>query len=661
LYYWAEKQKTANVLADRKSNGVPANYMINEHLQPYFAKDGSKLYFGTNPILAVPDTTLLPEEMVSVDVWHWQDAKLQSQQNVELANEKKRGYLAVVYPKLRKITQLGSPEIPTVITATEGNAEVCLGISTKPHERQSTWEGYPIASDIYLISTREGKPRRVKEKLKATNLRISPNAQYIAWYAPADTAWFAYSIRTGQIANLTKGVKTKFYDELFDMPDFPESYGDLGWTEGDQTFLVYDRYDIWALHPENKAPAQRITQNGRENKFEYRYVRLDPEEKFLKTDQVMFLRVFDEETKGSGYFTKKLNDSELPRKLTLGEYSYGNPLKAKQADRYVFSRETFQDFPDLYHTDINFVKVNRLSNANPQQANYWWGSVELVKWTAPSGEELHGLLYKPENFDEEKKYPMLTYFYERLSDGLYNYVRPEPSWSTIRASVYTSNGYVVFMPDIPYRTGQPGQSAYDAIMSGVSHVLGLGFVDKDKLGIHGQSWGGYQTAYVITRTDLFACAMAGAPVANMTSAYGGIRWGTGISRMWQYEHSQSRLGATLWEKPLLYLENSPLFQADKVNTPLLMMHNDKDGAVPWYQGIEFYTALRRLNRPVWMLTYNGEDHNLIERKNRKDLTVRMMQFFDYYLKFAPMPYWMRNGVPALEKGIKMRYETESER
>jgi len=655
LYYWTEKQKSATLLADRKSAGLPADYMLNEDYRPFFAKDGSKLFFGTNPILAVADTTLLPEEIVSVDVWHWQDTKLQSQQNVELGNDKKRAYLAVAYPKQKKITQLGSPEMPSVILAQDGNAELCLGLTTKPYERTATWEGYPLYYDVYLLNTKDNKPKRIKEKLRATPA-ISPNAQYLYWYNGADSSYYTYNIKSGQTFNISKNVKTKFYDELFDMPDNPNAYGMAGWTENDQLLLVYDRYDMWALHPENKTPAQRITQKGRENKLAFRYVRLDPEERFIKNDATLFLEVADEEKKDEGYFTIKLGNTEAPRKLVLEAGKFSSPIKAKEADRYVFTKQTFKNFPDLYHTDLSFTKVTRISNANPQQANYLWGSAEIVKWHAPNGEELSGLLYKPEGFDADKKYPMIVYFYERLSRELHSYIAPAPSASTIRTPMFTSNGYVVFMPDIPYRTGQPGQSAYDAIMSGVSHVLTLGFVDREKIGLNGQSWGGYQVAYLVTRTDLFACAMAGAPVSNMTSAYGGIRWSTGVSRMFQYEHSQSRIGATLWDKPFAYLENSPIFQADKIKTPLLIMHNDKDGAVPWYQGIELYMALRRLERPVWMLTYNGEDHNLIETKNKKDLSVRMQQFYDYYLKFAQMPHWLKFGVPATEKAIKKRFE-----
>ena len=246
---------------------------------------------------------------------------------------------------------------------------------------------------------------------------------------------------------------------------------------------------------------------------------------------------------------------------------------------------------------------------------------------------------------------MLIYFYEKSSKGIHSHRIPSPSRSTINIPWCTSNGYVVFVPDIVYRDGYPGESAYDAIVSGTMAMTERNsFIDKDKIGIQGQSWGGYQVAYLVTQTNIYAAAMAGAPVSNMTSAYGGIRWGTGMSRMFQYEQTQSRIGGTLWEKPGLYIENSPLFHAPRIETPLLMMHNDNDGAVPWYQGIEFFVALRRLDKPVWMLTYNKEEHNLTKWPNRVDLGIRMMQFFDFYLKDAPEPKWMSEGVPALDKG-----------
>lgn len=255
---------------------------------------------------------------------------------------------------------------------------------------------------------------------------------------------------------------------------------------------------------------------------------------------------------------------------------------------------------------------------------------------------------------------MMVYFYERNSNGLHNYRPPAPSASTINIPFFVSNDYIVFVPDIKYDIGLPGPSAYNCIIPGVQSIVARGFVDAENMAIQGQSWGGYQVAHLITRTNMFKAAGAGAPVVNMTSAYGGIRWGTGMSRMFQYEQTQSRIGGTLWEKPLYYQQNSPLFYMDRVNTPVLIMHNDEDGAVPWYQGIEMFMALKRLNKPAWLLQYNGEDHNLRQRKNRKDLSIRLSQFFDHYLKGAPAPLWMTEGLPAVEKGRTLKYELEGE-
>ena len=287
--------------------------------------------------------------------------------------------------------------------------------------------------------------------------------------------------------------------------------------------------------------------------------------------------------------------------------------------------------------------------------NYFWGTGELVQWTSADNIPLNGLLYKPEGFDPKKKYPMIVYFYEKESDNLHSHVPPTPLRSTINRTTYVSSGYLVFVPDIVYKIGYPGQSAFNSIVPGVNHLVKQGFVDEKNVGIQGHSWGGYQAAYILTRTNIFKACEAGAIVANMTSAYGGVRWGTGISRMFQYEHTQSRIGATLWEKPNLYLENSPLFMADKITTPLLLLHNDSDDAVPWYQGIEMYMAMRRLGKPVWMLNYNGEPHWPVKRENRVDFQIRMKQFFDHHLQGAPMPEWMKVGVPAVAKGILTGY------
>ena len=335
---------------------------------------------------------------------------------------------------------------------------------------------------------------------------------------------------------------------------------------------------------------------------------------------------------------------------------FGFLYKAEDADQLLFTRESFIEFGDLWTSGLDMSDIKRVSDLNPQQSDYTWGTAELVRWTSLDGLPLTGMLFKPDGFDASQKYPMMVYFYEKMSDGLHQYRAPSTARSSISFSFYVSRGYLVFVPDIPYKVGYPGESALNAVVPGVTMLINQGFVDPARVGVQGHSWGGYQIAYMITESDLFAAAEAGAPVVNMTSAYGGIRWASGMSRMFQYERTQSRIGGSLWETPLRYLDNSPLFQADKVKTPVLMLHNDDDGAVPWYQGIEFFVALRRLSKPVWMLNYNGEGHGLSKYANRRDFAIRMQQFFDHYLMDAPAPIWMTEGIPATMKGETLGLE-----
>ena len=290
--------------------------------------------------------------------------------------------------------------------------------------------------------------------------------------------------------------------------------------------------------------------------------------------------------KQSGFYRDRFDGTRHPSASSWTTSPSANPTKAEDADVYVLTRTTFREFGDLWLTDPDFEDMEKISDANPQQDEYCWGDAEIIDWVSNDGIPLQGILVKPEGFDPNKKYPMMVYFYERSSDGLHSYRAPSPGTS-VNQSFYVSRGYVFFVPDIPYEIGHPGESAIDAVVPGVLKIVDQGYIDKDRIGAQGHSWGGYQLAYMVTRTNLFAAVEAGAPVSNMTSAYGGIRWDSGMNRQFQYEHTQSRIGGTLWEETLRYINNSPLFEADKVQTPLLMIHNDKDGAVPWYQGIEY--------------------------------------------------------------------------
>jgi len=328
--------------------------------------------------------------------------------------------------------------------------------------------------------------------------------------------------------------------------------------------------------------------------------------------------------------------------------------KLENSDTVVYTKETFATFPDLLVSDLRFKNSIRISDANPQQSDFLWGTAELFEWISLEGRKLEGLLYKPEGFDPSRKYPLIVHFFHKSSSELYYYRTPEFHSSRIDYSYFTSNGYVVFNPDVYFDPGYVGESAYKSVMSGVVALINKGIIDPARIGAQGHSYSGYQLAYLATRTQMFACIQSGAPVVNFFSAYGGIRWESGRSRAFQYEHHQT-LGS-IWEVPLRFFENSPLFFMDKVTTPILIMHNDQDGAVPWTQGIEYFIALRRLRKPVWLLNYNGEPHGLRQLKNKRDFHIRMAQFFGHYLKGEPMPRWMKEGVPAVAKDYDLGYE-----
>jgi dienelactone hydrolase len=608
-----------------------------------FTRGGGTVLFGYTaaPMDSIPADSLTDKAVF--DLWHWKDTRLQPQQKVEAARDRARSFGAVYQLASGRMVKLASDSFPNVQVSDDGRTAML--VTDLPYAIEAMWgEG---GSDLYAVDATTGVRTLVTRKLRYQP-QLSPGGRYIAFFDAG--RWKSYDIARGRTADLTVGLRgVPFDQETWDTPDVPAPWGLGGWTNGDRSVLVYDRYDVWELDPAGARPPRMVTDStGRRAGIVLRLVDLDPDDRFIDPSQPLLLRAFDDETKASGFYEDRLDASGAPRRIVMGDVAYGTPMKARHANQLVLTRGTFTQFPDLY-TGSSLASLAKISDGNPQQSQFRWGSVELVRWNSADGVPLKGLLYKPADFDPSKKYPMIAYFYEQLSNNLNAYV-PPGGRNVINPTHYTSNGYLVFEPDIHYETGYPGPSAFKSIVPGVQSIMARGFVDPNGLGIQGQSWGGYQALYIVTQTPLFRAAMTGAPVADMFSAYGGIRWQSGLARAFQYEHTQSRIGGSIWEKPMRYMENSPLFWADRITTPVMIMSNDGDGSVPWYQGIEMFVAMRRLGKEVYLVNYNGDEHNPTKRANQKDVAMRMQQFFDHHLRGAPAPEWMENGIPYKQKG-----------
>lgn len=626
-------------------------FEISDYKPLSWSESGKRLFFGIAPVRLELDTTLLDDEIVDVEIWHYDTPRHYPQLNASLEKDKKKTYGVMYDFENKTLLQYEDAEKDKSQLSQEGDGEYILQLRTQPHQKAIVWAG-EILNDIFILDTKTGESQLISLGESGQPL-FSPEGKYVYWWSRPDSIWKALDVNTKIINYVGLWNYSKFHNELHDLPMGAEPYGIAGWLKGDTSILVYDRYDLWELKPNNPFYFEKLT-DGRKNKDVYRWINWDDEKNILDPDSLWFLHKFNEKTKAEAYLYFKMKDTLRPDLFKGDFWLSRKPKKSKTNDKFLFTKENFSVFPDLLLADGAFQNVVQVSDANPHQNEYGWGHAEVFSWRNYNRETNDGLVFFPPNFDPEKKYPLIVNFYERSSDGLNRHRAPMAHRSTINYTYYTNNDYIVFNPDIRYTTGQPGEDCFTAVESGVEALLKLGYIDSDRIALQGHSWGGYQIAYLLTKTDRYKCAESGAPVVNMVSAYGGIRWETGLSRMFQYEKTQSRLGVTLWENPGVYHKNSPIYNMDKVTTPVLIMHNDNDGHVPWYQGIEYFMALRRLNKPAWLLNYKGEPHWPLKWQNRLDFNIRMQEFFDHYLKDSPMPNWMKEGGSPLEPVVRKR-------
>lgn len=647
--YWAAFQDT--MALEYGINDITKDSMmaISAHRPLTWSESGQRMFFGLEYNPLPQDSSLLDDEIVDVEIWHYGTPRHYPQLNASLDKDKKKTYGVMM--DLQKMTfyTFEDKAKDQSRLSVKGDGRYILQLRNEPYQKDMVWSG-EVRSDIFVLDTKNGNSQLII--LSETGQPVfSPEGKYVYWWSRSDSIWKSLDVESKVINYVGLWNFSSFHNEKNDIPMGPGPYGVAGWLKGDTSLIVYDRYDLWELKPNDPFYNRRLT-DGRANKNIYRWIKLDDKEDSLNPDSLWFLHRVNETDKSEAYLYFSMKDTTKITLLTDSAWLSRKPLASARGHKFVFTKEDFTRFPDLWIADTMFKKIHRVSEANQQQAEFGWGSASLFKWTNYKNKPNEGLIFYPHDFDPEKKYPLIVNFYEKSSDGLYRHRAPSAHRSTINYSYYTNNGYIIFNPDIHYITGQPGQDCFDAVESGLDALIRTGYIDEEKIALQGHSWGGYQIAYLLTKSDRYACAESGAPVVNMVSAYGGIRWETGLSRMFQYEKTQSRLGVSLWENPDVYHKNSPIYQMDKVTAPVLILHNDNDGHVPWYQGIEYFMALRRLNKPGWLLNYKGEPHWPLKWENRLDFNIRMQEFFDHYLKGKPMPEWMLKGGSPLETVVR---------
>lgn len=639
---------------DTTKVGLDTLHTISTNYTPFFTSNDNILYFGVGEReFEEPKDTLLEKEKVHLDLWHHADERLQPQQLKELKRDQTKSDLYAYHIKDGKTVQLSSDTL-SVWASRNLKGNYLLGSSDERYAHTYNWVS-PRPEDFYRVDVKTGEAKHLLTG-QLFNPSLSPSGNHMVYFK--DGNYYMSDIDAGStdcISCDTSGIV--WTSDMNGMPMEAYPIGGADWSRDESKVYLESEFDVWEYNRNTKELSSFTHEMGQLSNIELRPVKWEYDSVYFELSNLYF-KGFDKTTKGIHFYDVKDHDDhvDLMEKAYFNAQVFGI-TRSKNKERSFFRKMTFEEYPEIFTFTDEMGKREQVSTTNPQQYEYNWGTVELTKWTSYDGKELEGLLYKPADFDTTKSYPLMVYFYELYSDRLHQHYIPKPTASIVYATEYTSAGYVFFIPDIRYEPGYPAKSAYDCIMSGTDHVLDLlPNVDSNRMALQGQSWGGYQTAQLITMTDRYAAAMAGAPVANMFSAYGGIRWGSGLNRQFQYERTQSRIGYTIWEKPELYVENSPLFHLPNVTTPLMIMHNDSDGAVPWYQGIELFTGLKRLGKTAWLLNYNDDDHNLMRNANRMDLSIRMRQFFDYYLLDAPAPKWLIDGIPATEKGKELRYE-----
>jgi dipeptidyl aminopeptidase/acylaminoacyl peptidase len=640
--------------------------------QPYFGKQGNKIFFTTSRLSTELEIPKANVNVPTVEVWNYKHSEYQATPVDVNPSDNQRFISVIPLDRHRKILTLQKPGDTTFYYLNRAVVNKDNFILVKSTNLEV---GKNHSTGLYLISTTDGTRRYLKDidTYDYQSLNVSPDCDYILWFDVKSECWICYNVKLRLKKNIGKSISHDYL--VTNSKPFVYPFGLAGWLKDRSKALFYDQFDIWQLDlNENSAPINITNGFGRKNNIKLRIATINGGTQLLSNN--IILTGINIKTKDNGFFRISSTGKSEPKLLTFGNNAYyfytdGQniavttekyttlPVKAKNAETYVLHRMNAGSYPNLLVTH-DFQNYTPITSLVPQN-NYNWYSNELIHWTMPDGSIGEGLLYKPADFNPNKKYPIIFYYYEQNALALNLFINPALSNGIMNIPWYVSHGYLVCVPDIKRYSGLTlGPNAYNVVISAANYLMKMPWVNSKKMGLQGHSHGGSETNYLVGNSSLFAAAVTAAGVSDAINAYNRFSQisGTSINQHYYYETGQGGIGATLWERPNLYIENSPILKADRVSTPLLIMHNKEDGVVDFTQGLSWYIALQSLGKKVWMLEYDGEGHTIREPKNQLDFSIRQNQFFDHYLKDIPAPVWMTQGIPSWKKGVDTGYELD---
>lgn len=589
-----------------------------------------------------------------LQLWSWNDEIIPTQQEISGYYPKRAPEMEFIYDREAKTSfPLPGGKGSSLQISPAARPLHALRTDESPYAGFRDWQ-HDRRYDLYCVDLQNGRERLVAKAL-TRSVRWSPDGEHILFFDNNTMSWALYTPACRETRYLKDEIPFPLYDEQYDRPNPAPPYGIGGWSNDGRQLLVYDRFDIWLVDLQKDTPTRCYTKGwGRLQQTRLRMIDPGQNEPSFDTDNALYITAWNEITKKSGIY-KLMPTGRLSRQIE-GDFDLKILEQSKDLQVSLCLKQSYSADRDLWVSNKTFTLFKKITEVNPQQSNYKWGSVKQVEWINYEGNQNLGLLYLPDDYDSTRCYPAIVTFYETHTPEMHIHPVPALSQALIDIPTYVSKGYVVFQPDVYFKTGTPGQSSYNAVVSGTKALIDRGIIDSQRIGLQGHSWSGFQVAYLVTRTNLFRCVNIGAALTNFTSAYTAIREESGIPCMLMYEDWQCRMGSSLWENLPAYIENSPIFAADKIHTPALIFHCDRDGAVTQDDGRNLFLALRRLQRPAWLLNYKGEGHSLTSQPAMQDWTIRMEQFFNHYLKDAAMPRWMKEGITIHERGYDQKYD-----